>query len=100
VVLCHLPVTATDGGRCVSNLAALAERVGCLEDLRGVSPALLSPALQVLFSIDNKQLEAIRQARAPASPSPCNDHTGTTVVKFHGERDIFDVAGRSCYLTR
>jgi hypothetical protein len=28
-----------------------------------------------------------RARRTPASPSPCNHHTGTAATNFHGEQD-------------
>jgi Transposase DDE domain group 1 len=60
-VLCDLAVMAADGGRCVSDLAALAGQRALFGQVASVSTAR-----RVLLSIGESELEAIRQARALA----------------------------------
>ena len=60
-VLCDLAVMAADGGRCVSDLAALAGQNALFGDVASVSTAR-----RVLLSIGESELELIRQARALA----------------------------------
>jgi DDE family transposase len=60
-VLCDLAVMAADGGRCVSDLAALAGQPALFGNLASVSTAR-----RVLLSIGEKELDLIRQARALA----------------------------------
>lgn len=60
-VLCDLAVMAADGGRCVSDLAALAGQPALFGDLASVSTAR-----RVLLSIGETELDLIRQARALA----------------------------------
>src|SRR5271167_5131178 len=60
-VLCDLAVMAADGGRCVSDLAALAGQSALFGDI-----ASISTARRVLLSIGDQQLDRIRQARADA----------------------------------
>ena len=60
-VLCDLAVMAADGGRCVSDLAALAGQPALLGNLASVSTAR-----RVLLSIGDTELDLIRQARALA----------------------------------
>src|SRR5271155_1389876 len=60
-VLCDLAVMAADGGRCVSDLAALAGQPALFGDLASVSTAR-----RVLLSIGETGLDLIRQARALA----------------------------------
>ena len=60
-VLCDLAVMAADGGRCVSDLAALAGQRALFGEV-----ASISTARRVLLSISESELELIRQARARA----------------------------------
>jgi Transposase DDE domain group 1 len=60
-VLCDLAVMAADGGRCVSDLAALAGQPALFGKLASVSTAR-----RVLLSIGGTELDLIRQARALA----------------------------------
>jgi hypothetical protein len=60
-VLCDLAVMAADGGRCVSDLAALAGQPALFGSLASVSTAR-----RVLLSIGETDLDLIRQARALA----------------------------------
>jgi hypothetical protein len=60
-VLCDLAVMAADGGRCVSDLAALAGQPALFGDVASVSTAR-----RVLLSIGDGELDLIRQARALA----------------------------------
>jgi Transposase DDE domain group 1 len=60
-VLCDLAVMAADGGRCVSDLAALAGQSALFGGLASVSTAR-----RVLLSIGEEELERVRQARALA----------------------------------
>ena len=58
-VLCDLAVMAADGGRCVSDLAALAGQRALFGEVASVSTAR-----RVLLSIGEPELELIRAARA------------------------------------
>ena len=60
-VFCDLAVMAADGGRCVSDLAALAGQPSLFGEVASVSTAR-----RVLLSIGEAQLELIRAARATA----------------------------------
>jgi len=60
-VLCDLAVMAADGGRCVSDLAALAGQPALFGDVASVSTAR-----RVLLSLGEAEIDAIRQARALA----------------------------------
>ncbi len=60
-VLCALAVMAADGGRCVSDLAALAGQPSLFGEVASVSTAR-----RVLLSVAEAELEAIRRARARA----------------------------------
>jgi hypothetical protein len=60
-VLCDLAVMAADGGRCVSDLAALAGQSALFGEV-----ASLSTARRVLLSIGADELDRVRQARARA----------------------------------
>jgi DDE family transposase len=60
-VLLALAVMAADGGRCLSDLAALAGQPALFGDVASVSTAR-----RVLLSIGEQQLDRIRQARAAA----------------------------------
>jgi Transposase DDE domain group 1 len=60
-VLCDLAVMAADGGRCVSDLAALAGQPSLFGNLASVSTAR-----RVLLSIRESEIDLIRQARAVA----------------------------------
>jgi len=60
-VLCDLAVMAADGGRCVSDLSALAGQPSLFGELASVSTAR-----RVLLSIGDEELEQIRAARAVA----------------------------------
>ena len=60
-VLCDLAVMAGDGGRCVSDLAALAGQPSLFGDVASVSTAR-----RVLHSIGSDELDAIRRVRALA----------------------------------
>jgi Transposase DDE domain group 1 len=60
-VLCDLAVMAADGGRCVSDLAALAGQRALFGEV-----ASISTARRVLLSIGPQELGLIRQARACA----------------------------------
>ena len=58
-VFCDLAVMAADGGRCVSDLAALAGQASLFGDV-----ASISTARRVLLSVGEAELDRIRQARA------------------------------------
>ena len=60
-VLCDLAVMAADGGRCVSDLQALAGQSSLFGDIASVSTAR-----RVLLSVGEAQIEGVRQARALA----------------------------------
>ena len=60
-VLCDLAVMAADGGRCVSDLAALAGQPALFGEVASVSTGR-----RVLLSIGEDELDRIRQARAQA----------------------------------
>jgi hypothetical protein len=60
-VLCDLAVMAADGGRCVSDLAALAGQPALFGEIASVSTAR-----RVLLSIGQAEIDRIRQARAVA----------------------------------
>jgi hypothetical protein len=60
-VLCDLAVMAADGGRCVSDLQALAGQPALFGELASVSTAR-----RVLLSLGDGELDRIRQARALA----------------------------------
>jgi hypothetical protein len=60
-VLCDLAVMAADGGRCVSDLQALAGQPALFGEIASVSTAR-----RVLLSLGDDELERIRQARALA----------------------------------
>jgi hypothetical protein len=60
-VLCDLAVMAADGGRCVSDIAALAGQPSLFGDVASVSTAR-----RVLHSIGESELDAIRGVRALA----------------------------------
>lgn len=60
-VFCDLAVMAADGGRCVSDLAALAGQSSLFGGVASVSTAR-----RVLLSIGDVELERVRQARAVA----------------------------------
>jgi hypothetical protein len=60
-VFCDLAVMAADGGRCVSDLAALAGQPALFGEV-----ASISTARRVMLSVGESELDAIRQARARA----------------------------------
>ena len=60
-VFCDLAVMAADGGRCVSDLAALAGQPTLFGDVASVSTAR-----RVLLSVGEAEIDAIRQERALA----------------------------------
>ena len=60
-VLCDLAVMAADGGRCVSDLAALAGQPALFGEVASVSTGR-----RVLLSIGEHELDRVRQARAGA----------------------------------
>jgi hypothetical protein len=60
-VLCDLAVMAADGGRCVSDLAALAGQGALFGEVASVSTAR-----RVLLSVGEVELDLVRQARALA----------------------------------
>ena len=60
-VFCDLAVTLADGGRCVSDLAALAGQPALFGEVASVSTAR-----RVMLGIGDRELAAIRQARASA----------------------------------
>jgi hypothetical protein len=60
-VLCDLAVMAADGGRCVSDLAALAGQAALFGEVASVSTAR-----RVLLSVGESELQPIRLARARA----------------------------------
>jgi hypothetical protein len=60
-VFCDLAVMLADGGRCVSDLAALAGQASLFGEVASVSTAR-----RVMFSIDEDELAGIRAARAAA----------------------------------
>ncbi|HTX08632.1 MAG TPA: transposase [Solirubrobacteraceae bacterium] len=60
-VLCDLAVMAADGGRCVSDLAALAGQPSLFGEVCSVSTAR-----RVLLSIGEQELDRVRAARAVA----------------------------------
>jgi hypothetical protein len=60
-VFCDLAVMLADGGRCVSDLAALAGQASLFGEVASVSTAR-----RVLFSVGEVELDRVRQARAVA----------------------------------
>jgi Transposase DDE domain group 1 len=77
-VFCDLAVVLADGGRCVSDLAALAGQPTLFGEVASVSTAR-----RVMLSIGESELDAIRQARALA-----RERTWRTGA--HPERVILD----------
>lgn len=60
-VFCDLAVMAADGGRCVSDLQALAGQASLFGEIASVSTAR-----RVLLSVGDAELDRVRQARAAA----------------------------------
>ena len=90
-VLCDLAVMAADGGRCVSDLAALAGQ----PSLFG-SVASVSTARRVLLSIGETEIDLIRHARAVArgrawqagaAPARVILDFDATPITVHSEKD-------------
>jgi hypothetical protein len=91
-VLCDLAVMAADGGRCVSDLAALAGQPSLFGEL-----ASISTARRVLLSINDQELDAIRGARAlararawkaGAAPERVILDFDSTPVSAHSEKEL------------
>jgi Transposase DDE domain group 1 len=91
-VLCDLAVMAADGGRCVSDLAALAGQPALFGELASVSTAR-----RVLLSIGDEELEQIRSARAlararawkaDAAPARVILDFDATPINAHSEKEL------------
>jgi Transposase DDE domain group 1 len=91
-VLCDLAVMAADGGRCVSDLAALAGQPSLFGEIASVSTAR-----RVLLSIGDEQLDAIRSARALARSRAWKAGAGpqrvildfdSTPITAHSEKEL------------
>jgi len=90
-VLCDLAVMAADGGRCVSDLAVLAGQSALFGDVASVSTAR-----RVLLSIDEREIEHIRKARALArerawkaggAPAHTMLEFDATPISIHSEKE-------------
>jgi Transposase DDE domain group 1 len=90
-VFCDLAVMLADGGRCVSDLAALAGQSSLFGDVASVSTAR-----RVMLSIGEPELEGIRQARARARERAWSAGTGpervildfdATPIEIHSEKE-------------
>src|SRR5271155_3499695 len=91
-VLCDLAVMAADGGRCVSDLQALAGQPALFGNLASVSTAR-----RVLLSIGEAELDLIRQARAlararawqaGAAPERGILDFDATPISIHSEKEL------------
>jgi len=91
-VLCDLAVMAADGGRCVSDLQALAGQPALFGNLASVSTAR-----RVLLSIGEAELDLIRQARAlararawqaGAAPERVILDFDATPISIHSEKEL------------
>jgi hypothetical protein len=91
-VLCGLAVMAADGGCCVSDLAALAGQSSLFGGLASVSTAR-----RVMLSIGEREIEAIRQARARArerawdagaAPGRVVLDFDATPISIHSEKEL------------
>jgi hypothetical protein len=91
-VLCDLAVMAADGGRCVSDLAALAGQPALFGDLASVSTAR-----RVLLSIGQAEIDRVRQARAlargrawaaGAAPGRVILDFDATPISIHSEKEL------------
>jgi hypothetical protein len=91
-VLCDLAVMAADGGRCVSDLAALAGQPALFGELASVSTAR-----RVLLSIGETEIDRIRQARAlargrawqaGAAPGRVILDFDATPISIHSEKEL------------
>jgi hypothetical protein len=78
-VLCDLAVMAADGGRCVSDLAALAGAPALFGNVASVATAR-----RVLLSIGERELDRIRRARALTRERAWNARgaTGRVILDF------------------
>ena len=90
-VLCDLAVMAADGGRCVSDLQALAGQPALFGQIASVSTAR-----RVLLSIGESELDLIRQARAlacerawkaGAAPARVILDFDATPISIHSEKE-------------
>ena len=91
-VLCDLAVMAADGGRCVSDLAALAGQRALLGELASVSTAR-----RVLLKVGEAEIERIRQVRAVArgrawaagaAPDRVILDFDATPISIHSEKEL------------
>lgn len=91
-VFCDLAVVLADGGRCVSDVAALAGQPSLFGQVASVSTAR-----RVLVSIGERQLEGIRQARARArerawaagaAPDRVILDFDATAISVHSEKEL------------
>jgi hypothetical protein len=90
-VFCDLAVMLADGGRCVSDLAALAGQASLFGEVASVSTAR-----RVLLSLGEVELDRVRQARAVArsrvwqagtGPGPVILDFDATPVDAHSEKE-------------
>jgi hypothetical protein len=91
-VFCDLAVMAADGGRCVSDLAALQGQPALFGDVASVATAR-----RVLLSIGESEIEGIRQARsvararawrAGAAPARVILDFDATPISIHSEKEL------------
>jgi hypothetical protein len=91
-VLCDLAVMAADGGRCVSDLAALAGAPALFGNLASVPTAR-----RVLLSIGQAEIDRVRQARAVArgrawkagaAPGRVIVDFDATPISIHSEKEL------------
>ncbi len=91
-VFCDLAVMAADGGRCVSDLAALAGQPSLFGSIASVSTAR-----RVLLSVGEAQIEGVRQARAlarerawksGAAPARVILDFDSTPITAHSEKEL------------
>ncbi len=90
-VLCDLAVMAADGGRCVSDLAALAGQPALFGELASVSTAR-----RVLLKLGEVEIEKVRRARAVArgrawaagaEPGQVRLDFDATPISIHSEKE-------------
>ena len=90
-VLCDLAVMAADGGRCVSDLAALAGQPALFGELASVSTAR-----RVLLKLSEVEIEKVRRARAVArgrawaagaEPGQVRLDFDATPISIHSEKE-------------
>jgi hypothetical protein len=91
-VLCDLAVMAADGGRCVSDLAALAGQPALFGNVASVPTAR-----RVLLSIGQAEIDRVRQARAIARERAWNAGAApgrlildfdATPISIHSEKEL------------